>query len=258
MYFVIVIDEIDFWMSKGYTPYIGGDFNSRIGNIGSFSSKSLNWKYEENIDKGDNGNRSSFRDMCEVMNILPINHCIYNRKKFEGGFTYYKGGKKSQIDFIVTNNTGRRNIEKFSMIKEGWHFSDHIPLDIDTRLTYDISALSLLLRSKSLIKETEPSRNNVIKTFKKEFDFNTAKLVLETNAVNISTDCTYSPPDFIVNRLHEEMKNAITTSAVPSRRINVTNENTTLMNECDECFKLYLSELEKGNSDVLSELFADY
>ena len=45
--FAIVVEEIEYWMSKGFIPYIGGDFNSRIGNCGSFSSKSLNWKYEE-------------------------------------------------------------------------------------------------------------------------------------------------------------------------------------------------------------------
>ena len=97
-----------------------------------------------------------------------------------------------------------------------------------------------------------------MKTFKKEFDFNAAKNILESNAVNISTDCTYSPPDFIVNRLHEEMKNAIITSTTPSRRSIVNNENTTIMRECDECFELYLSELEKGNSVLLPELYNDY
>ena len=91
--FAIVMKEIDYWMSKGYTPYIGGDFNSRIGDIGTIATKSLKWKFEDNIDKGENGNKSNFRDMCEVLNILPLNHCIYKRKTFPGGYTYFKGGK---------------------------------------------------------------------------------------------------------------------------------------------------------------------
>ena len=226
--FAIVVNEIDHWMSKGYTPYIGGDFNSRIGNIGEISARSLKWKFEENIDKGGNGNKSNFRDMCEVMNILPLNHCIYNKKKIAGGFTYFKGGKKSQIDFIVTNNAGRRKIDEFSLVTEGWHFSDHIPLDLKVHLSYDISALSLLLRSKSLIESTQPIRKHCLKTFKKDFDFNAAKLIIEENAVNISRDCASLSADFIVNRLHAEMSDAVERTLKPSRRYTTDIDKTAM------------------------------
>ena len=255
--FAIVINEIDYWMSKGYTPYVGGDFNSRIGDIGAIASRSLKWKFEDNIDKGANGNKSSFKDMCEVTNILPLNHCVYNKKKFAGGFTYFKGGKKSQIDFVLTNNVGRRNIEEFTMVTEGWHFSDHIPLDMQSRLCYDISALSLLLRSKSLIELTQPKRNNCLKTFKNDFDFNAAKFIMEANAVNIARDCTSLSADFIVQRLHAEMGDAIKRTAKPSKRYN-PNLDTSAMDDCDESFNKYLTELNKGNNDTLPELYNDY
>ena len=256
--FAIVIDEIDYWMSKGYTPYIGGDFNSRIGDIGVIAEKSLKWKFEDNIDKGENGNKSSFTDMCEVMNILPLNHCIYKKKTFAGGHTYFKGGKKSEIDFIVTNNVGRRNVEDFTMVTEGWHFSDHIPLDLKSRLNYDISALSLLLRSKSLIKQTMPQRNNILKTFKKDFDFNAAKNILKDNATNISSDCASLSADFIVHRLHAEMGDAIGKTMKKNPRRDTIEPDKSAMNECDECFRKYLNELSKGNDDVLPDLYKKY
>ncbi len=196
--------------------------------------------------------------LCEVMNILPLNHCVYNKKRFAGGFTYFKGGKKSQIDFILTNNAGRRNVEEFTMVTEGWHFSDHIPLDMKSRLNYDISALSLLLRSKSLIELTTPKRNNCLKTFKKDFDFTAAKIIMETNAVNISLDCNSLSADFIVQRLHAEMGDVIgkTVKKLPKRQ--TLDLDTSAMDDCDECFKKYLNELTKGNSDALPELYKDY
>ena len=43
--FGIVVEEVNFWLNKGYVPYIGGDFNSRIGNISDISTKSLKWCY---------------------------------------------------------------------------------------------------------------------------------------------------------------------------------------------------------------------
>ena len=256
--FAIVIDEIDYWMSKGYVPYIGGDFNSRIGDVNQIAGKSLKWKYEANVDKGENGNTSSFSDMCEVMNILPLNHCTYYKKKFAGGFTYFKGGKKSQIDFIVTNNAGRKNVDEVSLVTEGWHFSDHIPLDLKVNLTYDVSALSLLLRSKSLIEPTQPIRKHCLKTYKKDFDFDAAKILMEAQAVNITADCNMLSADLIVRRLHAEMGDVIgkTTKNLPKRR-NL-DVDVKAMDDCDESFRKYLTELEKGNSDSLPDLYQNY
>ena len=109
----VVINEINYWMCKGYNPYIGGDFNSRIGDINLVSAKSLKWRYEVNADMKTNMNQIHFRNMCETLKILPLNHMIYLKKIFEGGFTYYKANKTSQIDFVLTNNSGRRNIVDF-------------------------------------------------------------------------------------------------------------------------------------------------
>ena len=256
--FAVVINEIDYWLSKGYTPYIGGDFNSRIGDIKETSSRSLKWRYEVNADKTTNGNTSSFRDMCEVLNILPLNHCIYKNKIFSGGFTYFKGGKKYQIDFVLTNNAGRKNVVDFSMVTEGWHFSDHIPLDMKTNLNYDISALSLLLRSKSLIEPTAPNRKNILKTFKNDFDFNAAKTIMKQNSVNIQRDCTSLSADFIVQRLHAEMGDAISKTMKKLPRNNTLDLDKKTMDDCDESFANYLRELNLGNMDKLPELYAKY
>ena len=35
-----VVDDIKYWLTKGYHPYIGGDYNSRIGDINKLSEKS--------------------------------------------------------------------------------------------------------------------------------------------------------------------------------------------------------------------------
>ena len=260
--FAVVANEIDYWMSKGYEPYIGGDFNSRVGDMNIIASNSLKWKYEENVDKGVNGHKDNFNDMCEVLKILPLNHCTYLKKKFEGGFTYVKANKKSQIDFVITNNSGRRNVDSLELVTEGWHFSDHLPLDLKVRLKYEINTLSLLLRSKSLIESTVPTRNNktFLKTFKKDFDFNAAKLILENNAAEIARSCcSLQSADFIVDRLHAEMGNTVQRTLKPPRR-NRSDESSLTMKECDESFKKYLNEITTNgdNTNISSQLYDEY
>ena len=93
-----VVDEINYWLTKGYHPYIGGNCNSRIGDINKLSEKSLKWRYSKNVDQYTNSHCALFSDMCELLNILPLNHSFYGGKYFVGGYTYFKGNKKSQID----------------------------------------------------------------------------------------------------------------------------------------------------------------
>ena len=72
-----VIDEINYWIQKGCQPYIGGDFNSRLGDINEISTKSLKWRYSKNLDDNINSHRNHFKNMCDLLNILPLNHCVY-------------------------------------------------------------------------------------------------------------------------------------------------------------------------------------
>ena len=102
--FGIIADEISYWTSRGFIPFIGGDFNSRLGNINELSSRSLHWRYNENVDTSRNGNYNDFVTLCEVLKISPINHCLHKDRIFNGHWTYFKSNKKSQIDFLVTNS----------------------------------------------------------------------------------------------------------------------------------------------------------
>ena len=92
--FGIVIEEIRFWLNKGFLPYIGGDFNSRIGNFDKLSAKTLKWRYSDNIDQCHNPNHKNFMNMCELLKILPLNHCIYKNTHFQGHWTYFKANRK--------------------------------------------------------------------------------------------------------------------------------------------------------------------
>ena len=64
--FGTVIDEINYWMRKGYLPYIGGDFNSNVGDLKTLSEKSLKWRYNTNADPNINSHSTHFTNVCEI------------------------------------------------------------------------------------------------------------------------------------------------------------------------------------------------
>ena len=77
--------------------------------------------------------------------MLPINHSIYYNVSFEGSLTYFKGGKQSQIDFLVTNNHGRRAIKTFTVLKTDWHMSDHLPIIAELLIPRVLASNTLLI-----------------------------------------------------------------------------------------------------------------
>ena len=79
--FGILSEELAFWINNGNTPFVGGDFNSKLGDIAELSSKTLKWRYEMNIDTGKNQHGKELAGIWEIHKILPLNHCQYLKYK---------------------------------------------------------------------------------------------------------------------------------------------------------------------------------
>lgn len=256
-----VINEINYWLCKGFHPYVGGDFNSRIGNINMISLKSLNWRYAENSDTVINLNMIHFSNMCEVLKILPLNHCKYSHKEFDGGYTYFKADKKSQIDYVMTNNAGRKNVTDFKLITYGWHFSDHLPVDLTVRIKYHIDPLAIYIRSKALVTSNENTKGKfTLKLNRKLFDINVAKAILVENAETLTKKCyAYQSAEPIINDMHTLLDRTITQASYAKYRHD-DKGNDDIMNECDELFEKYLTQLNKTpcDQDRIRNLYNTY
>ena len=92
---------------------MGGDLNCRFGDMNTlFNVDHL--VYEPNVDGTSNKHGSIYgKDICSASGIFPLNHLMHKGKPFEGDFTYHKGGKKSQIDFVFTDKEGLQLIKNF-------------------------------------------------------------------------------------------------------------------------------------------------
>ena len=64
---------------------------------------------------------------------------------------------------VLTNNDGRKLIVDFNIIKESWHLSDHLPLNIEISLRFSVNADVIFKRSCEL-KSFIPSQQPLIKT----------------------------------------------------------------------------------------------
>ena len=146
---------------KNLNPVMGGDMNCRFGNLKeSFSERGL-W-YDENVDTVDNFHGRTYGiDLCKTSNIFPLNHLSYKENAFEGGFTYYKGDKRSQLDFAFTNMEGVKHVVDFRVVTEDWHLSDHLPIIVDIRLPESIQSSFLLKRAKDLNYEFDPHKETI-------------------------------------------------------------------------------------------------
>ena len=43
-------EEISYWLNHGFIPYMGGDYNSRLGDLNKMAHKTLKWRFASNVD----------------------------------------------------------------------------------------------------------------------------------------------------------------------------------------------------------------
>ena len=82
----------------GKVGFIIGDHNGRMGEL-DYPERI----YESNIDRSSNSQGILLASMYKSCSFYPINHLKTYLKTFPGNFTYVKGDKKSQIDYLFTN-----------------------------------------------------------------------------------------------------------------------------------------------------------
>ena len=188
------------------TPYVGGDFNSRLGDLNLLGT----WKYNMNVDTTTNKHgRSYMMDVCKRYKLYPVNHLKYKNRTFEGDFTYYKNDKRSQIDFALTNDIGRKHIKAFKILDTDWHISDHRPLCLSIRINCTTSSNILLTRAEDLNYDF-PIEKTIIKRFNKRYDSELLDNFIRNNkeivSENIMTALHDSDTDLAITKFEEFMK----------------------------------------------------
>ena len=242
---------------RDFTPFSGGDFNARIGNINMISP----WNYEENCDTTTNKHgRIYFTDLCRRNKVYPLNHLISSDKIYHGDFTYLKANKKSQIDFIITNSTGRHVVNSFEIANDNWHISDHRPVSATIKMNYVIPSEALLVRAQDLNLETYDTSSKV-ERFNKNYNYQ----LMEEKLIEIKDDIHNDIGNSIErndikeaiekldNYLRDLHKESVT---VPPKRTSNIDNNT--IENINQKFIEYSNALKNGNETDIQQSLSNY
>ena len=238
---------------KGLIPYVGGDFNSRLGDLNEFRTD-CSWKYEPNIDSVVNKHgKTLFKDMCTAADINPINGVKYKKRRFDNEYTFIRANGKSQIDFVLTDGAGRMKVRKLEMVQDGWHISDHRPVTLEITVDQEVDAQTLLIRAQD-INYCHDDIN--VTQFRQRYDYGAmsdsflelhdliesdVQSCLQAGDINSACDTL----DYHLASLHKQNK-------LPKHRKETSSQHQ--LENVNTLFETYLSEVSDGDPNATNTL----
>ena len=257
---------------KDLIPVMGGDINCRYGDL-NHTFHEQNLSYSLNVDQTTNHHGRTYGpDMCNSCNIFPINHLKLGKEIFLGDFTYHKGNKKSQIDFVYTNKIGAKFIEDLSIPSEDWHLSDHRPITLQLITPQSVNVSTLIRRACELNYEFDPHLEKPTR-YLSVYDNVIFKNCLESKFTELEGGILYELGNENLNgaflKLEEvigsaykmsKVKNMVKTD-IDNRLMNIANENYNKLKKCingeivgdkEELLKRYQESRNEISSNIFS------
>ena len=85
--------------------------------------------YDENVDVNINQNGRRLLELCKSNEMVQLNMLKYEKNKsFSGGFTFQKGDRMSQNDWILASKSIVGNVKEFCLVDSLSDISDHTPV----------------------------------------------------------------------------------------------------------------------------------
>ena len=153
-------------MKQGKNGICIGDHNGRLGKL-SFA----NFTYTENVDKTKNSQGEIVSRIYDTNKFYVINHLCVEGKQFPGCFTFRKGDKKSQIDFVFTNS--HEIVTNLAFDDLGFATSDHTMVRLKFLMNIAIPSTALLKWARDSVKTGFEHKE---KLFRMSFDINATKM----------------------------------------------------------------------------------
>lgn len=253
-----LIDNIN----RGHTLFVGGDFNSRPGDLNNINPRN-GMRYEKNVDVSTNSHGTIFGDLCRTTNLLPINHLRYNDQIFPGQFTFYRGNKKSQIDYVLTNMKGLELIDTMQFVNKDWHISDHIPIALNLQLPVAIDLRAIYMRICDLNNETMTNREKLKTSKHCEFNIEHFTEYLHESRTSLEEICQADEnleviTTNLVGQLQETVHDAIQRSRIKKDKSNITIVNM-MATDANNKFETYTNAIKENESEErINQLWDDY
>ena len=129
-----------------------GDLNVRLGDLSSITE---DYSFTANDDVRMNENGRHLKELLfNSTLVLPLNHLKTTEKTFDGGFTFSRKEKQSQIDWCLVNKLSLPVINNFRIGRECPKISDHKPIITSVQIDGEKSIDLLVQASKELNQST--------------------------------------------------------------------------------------------------------
>lgn len=237
---------------NGHTVYIGGDFNSRPGDLNKINPQ-LGTHYERNMDLPQNSHGILFGDLCRSTEMLPLNHLSQANRQLPGQFTFHRGNKKSQIDYVLTNAKGLKNVNNMDFINKDWHVSDHVPITVTLNLPLPDDLKTLYIRSCEL-NAVASAATSKIKTMKR-ISFNQDACAAYLNecrpemeqALLLANEHT-NTCEIVTQTIQDSIKSSIQKSRVKRIKPNLVNMEN-IMSDANNQYEKYISTINNNGTN---------
>ena len=235
--------------------------NCRFGDLNNIHTDNNRLLYEDNADESSNKHGLTYGyDLCRTGNMFPLNHLIYRTKSFDGDYTYFKGNKKSQIDFVYTNKDGLKLVKEFVIHKDDWHLSDHRSVSVEINANRMFNSVFLLKRAKELNYEFDPHRAKIVRHLG-TYDMKALTNYLTENDTRLQGDVLSEINRLDINKAVIKLNNHLHDAlrvAKKKKIVNINNASKTAMERANLEFENYQKSLKGESIDSSSDALKKY
>ena len=199
-----------------------GDLNARFGELNTINDL---FTYTDNEDGTMNQNGKHIKELLfNTSSAVPLNHLKVDNIVFDGGYTFARNERKSQIDWCIVNKHSLPTIKDFNIARDCPSISDHklicTTVEVDGK-----SSLNSLVRGANDMNIVLMNHSKIPLVNKNNTNLSTLNNLLETE-IRI-TDFTRMTSHTIANFLTDKIRTFGKMARIPvSKRYSVgENDN---------------------------------
>ena len=206
---------------KGDTALLAlGDFNARFGELNTINEL---FSYNDNEDNTMNQNGKHIKELLfNTSSAIPLNHLKVGNYAFDGGYTFSRNERKSQIDWCIVNKYSLPITEDFKIARDCPSISDHKLIFALFRIEGE-SSLDSLLRGANDMNILSMNHSKVPTIDKNNTNLNILNNLLKTEIqkTNFTGMTSHRIAKFLTNNIRKFGKIA----RIPYRKRYIATNN---------------------------------
>ena len=178
-----------------------GDLNARLCTLNDISNE---LSYSVNPDTSTNENGRHLKNILfNSTSAVPLNNLTFNEHTFDGGFTFARNEKQSQIDWCIVNQFSLTNMSEFKIDRKCPAISDHKLITSSVTMDGDKS-LNILMKAATELNHNIANHTKVpvINSVNTNLSCLDNLLKTEINKTDVTNMDSHDIAEFLVSNIH--------------------------------------------------------